>query len=237
MAAPRLEPTSESTSGTFWGHRARRGRLRSDHRRAKCAIYFMPGGRLELPRPCGQRILSRVGSGRGDPAGANGTESRTCRGPCCGVWDTRSHQDTDRRRTVPAGGRVAAKIRADLSDSVRLGHARPLLTRFPPVEEKLGTSVRLDRAAVWKFKSRSAHLCVRDSVRCGEKRVPVQIARHARPEVASRTNFRMRSTTARESRIRIRRTRTTTGWGRVRSDPAQGIGSARLVRPRQSATR
>jgi hypothetical protein len=50
-------PTPESSSGTLWGHRARRGRLRDDQRRAKCAIYFMPGGRLELPRPCGQRIL------------------------------------------------------------------------------------------------------------------------------------------------------------------------------------
>src|SRR5262245_30278469 len=53
------------SSGTLWGHRARRGLVRDDHRRAKCAIYFMPGGRLELPRPCGQRILSRIDSGTG----------------------------------------------------------------------------------------------------------------------------------------------------------------------------
>jgi hypothetical protein len=51
-------PSVQRTSGTLWGHRAGRCRLRGDHRRAKCAIHFMSGGRLELPRAFTQRILS-----------------------------------------------------------------------------------------------------------------------------------------------------------------------------------
>jgi hypothetical protein len=53
---PSLHPRRIHFGDTL-GHRARRGRLRDDRRRAKCVIYLMPGGRLELPRPCGQRLL------------------------------------------------------------------------------------------------------------------------------------------------------------------------------------
>src|SRR5262249_62225053 len=62
-------PPFESTSGTLWHTCARRGGFRGDHRRAKRTICLMPGGRLELPRPCGQRILSLLDNGTGDPAG------------------------------------------------------------------------------------------------------------------------------------------------------------------------
>src|SRR5262245_43856993 len=70
------------------------------------------------------------------------------RGPCCGFWDTCSSQDMDRRRTVPARGRVSCESQSShLSESVRPGHAPPSLTRFPPVEEKPGRSPCQDEDA------------------------------------------------------------------------------------------
>jgi hypothetical protein len=41
----------------------------------------MPGGRLELPRRCGPRILSRLGGGTGDSAGAQRPEIIQAPGP------------------------------------------------------------------------------------------------------------------------------------------------------------
>jgi hypothetical protein len=51
-------PSVESLRGHL-GDTAPAEAVSVDQRRAKCAIYFMPGGRIELPRVLPQRILRR----------------------------------------------------------------------------------------------------------------------------------------------------------------------------------